>query len=591
MFYKPSIIRQICLFTGVITGLFIISCSGGASRRSHEPAKGNRVYGGTFTISETDDYQTLYPIALADAVSSFLANQIYEGLVKFSVNDLSVNPGIAEKWEIDPSGTTYTFHLKKGVYFHDDECFPDGKGRELKASDVKYSFELLCSQSPDNVNFASSFKNNVKGAVEYYEASAKGKPASGLEGVKVIDDYTVQIILQVPSTSFLYILASPIASIVPKEGVEKYGNELHVGTGPFMFGVNDKKAGNVVLLRNPNYHGVDSLGNQLPFVDSLVMKILGTKSAQLEAFEKGEVDVVLGLPSESVRSLVEKQIEQFKNKTVGYILERTPEMASNYYEFNLTRPPFDDVRVRKAFSYAINRNKIIDDVLKGEAYGPGIYGVSPPSFKEYDITKVKGYDYNPDMANKLFYESGYKDKKTFPVVKVVLNSGGAKNTKVALEIQKQLMDVLGIRVDFEVKTLAQKLEDAKYARADILRAGWLADYPNPESFLWMFYGAPVPESLDKPSFPNTTRYKNPEFDKLFEKGRTARTRDESYMYFAQAEQVMMNDAPIMMLWYDENYRLIKSRVKRLPANPIRYRDCSEVYLQDTAPAIADTEKK
>ncbi|MBI2269484.1 MAG: ABC transporter substrate-binding protein [Bacteroidetes bacterium] len=591
MLYRPRIIRQISLFAGIVIGFLIVSCSGGGSKRSHEPAKGDRVYGGTFTISETDDYQTLYPIALADAVSSFLANQIYEGLVKFSVNDLSVNPGIAEKWEIDPAGTTYTFHLKKGVFFQDDECFPEGKGREVKASDVKYSFELLCSQSPDNVNFASSFKNNVKGAIEYYEASAKGKPASGLEGVKVIDDYTVQIILQVPSTSFLYILASPIASIVPKEGVEKYGNELHTGTGPFMFGVNDKKAGNVVLLRNPNYHRVDSFGNQLPFVDSLVMKILGTKSAQLEAFEKGEVDVVLGLPSESVRSLVEKQIEQFKNKTVGYILERTPEMASNYYEFNLTRPPFDDVRVRKAFSYAINRNKIIDDILKGEAYGPGIYGVSPPSFKEYDITKIKGYDYNPDMANRLFYESGYKDKKTFPVVKVVLNSGGAKNTKVALEIQKQLMDVLGIRVDFEVKTLAQKLEDAKYARADILRAGWLADYPNPESFLWMFYGAPVPESLDKPSFPNTTRYKNPEFDKLFEKGRTAKTRDESYMYFAQAEQVMMNDAPIMMLWYDENYRLIKSRVKRLPANPIRYRDCSEVYLQDTTPAIAGAEKK
>lgn len=586
-----GLFRNFGLFLGVSALVFGVSCSGGSEKKTQEAAKGGRVYGGTFSISETEDYQTLFPIAISDVVSSFLANQVYEGLVKFTVNDLSVRPSIAESWEVDSTGTLYTFHIKKGVFFQDDPCFPGGKGREVHASDVKYSFELLCSKHPDNVNFASTLKNNVKGAVKFNESTAGGKPDSGLEGIKVIDDYTVQIILQAPCISFLYILASPVGSIVPKEGVLKYGNELHLGTGPFIFKKNDKQSGQVILLKNPNYHGVDSFGNKLPFVDSLVLKVIPTKAAQLEAFEKGEVDVVLGLPSESVRSLVEKQIEQFKNKTVGYVLERTPEMASNYYQFNLTRPPFDDVRVRKAFSYAINRNRIIDEVLKGEAYGPGIYGISPPSFKEYDITKIKGYDFNPDMANRLFYESGYKDKKTFPSVKVVLNSGGTKNTKVALEIQKQLMDVLGIRIDFEVKTIAQKAEDAKFARADILRTGWVADYPSPESFLWLFYGAEVPATLDKPSFPNTTRYKNTEFDKLFEKGRTAKTREESYMYFSQAEQAMMNDAPVLMLWYDENYRLIKSRVKKLPANPIRYRDCSEVYLVNTSAAKAASSKK
>ena len=586
------IARKVSLFLGLALVFLLISCGGDKEIKSHAPAAGGRVYGGTFTISETEDYQSLYPISLSDAVSALLANQIYEGLVKFSSTNLSVCPSVAERWDLDSSGTLYTFHLKKGVLFSDDECFPGGKGREVKANDFKYSFELLCTNVPENVNFVTSFKNNIKGAVEYFNASSsKGNSLSGSEGIKVIDDYTLQIRLIAPSTSFLYILASPAASVIPKEAVEKYGMDAHVGCGAFIFGENNKQKGRVVLLKNPNYHGVDSFGNKLPFVDSLVMKIIPTKTAQLEAFEKGEVDVIIGLPSEAVRALVEKQIEQFKSKSVGYILERTPEMACNFYEFNLTRPPFNDVRVRKAFCYAIDRNRIIEEVLKGEAYGPGIYGVSPPSFKEYDISKIKGYDYNPDIANRLFYESGYKDKKVFPSIKIVLNSGGAKNTKVALEIQKQLMDVLGVRVDFEVKTLAQKQEDAKFARADLLRAGWLADYPDPENFLWMFYGPPVPPSLSQPSFPNTTRYKNPEFDKLFEKGRSAKTREESYMYFSQAEQVMMNDAPIMMLWYDENYRLIKSRVKKLPANPIHYRDCSEVYLQDNPPTKADTEKK
>jgi oligopeptide transport system substrate-binding protein len=586
MFFRT---RNIHCFFGISLLLLIAACSGvGEKKRLH--GKGGTIYGGTFTISETDECQTLYPILVSDAVSAFVTNQVYEGLVRFSMHDLTVRPSIAESWEIDGSSTVYTFHIRKGVFFHDDVCFPGGKGRELKASDVKYSLELLCTQSPDNVNFKSTLYNNVKGALDFYEASANGKPSSGLESIKVINDYTVEITLLSPSSSFLSILASAAASIVPREGVEKYGNQLHIGTGPFLFASNDKLTGILVLLKNPNYYRSDSLGNKLPFVDSLVLKTLPTKAAQLEAFEKGDVDVVLGLPSESVRALVEAQIEQFKSKNTGYILERTPEMASHFLEFNLSRPPFDDIRVRKAFSYAIDRNKIIDEVLKGEAYGPGIYGISPPSFREYDITKVKGYDFNPDMANRLFYESGYKDKKVFPGVKIVLNSGGSKNTKVALEVQKQLMEVLGIRVDFEVKTFAQRLEDSKYGRADIILAGWLADYPNPENFLSMFYGGSVPATINKPSYPNTTRYKNQEFDKLYEKGRMAKTREESYLYFTQAEQVMMNDAPVLILWYDENYRLIKSRVRKLPANPIRYRDCSEVYLADM-PHPVQSEKK
>lgn len=590
VFVFKLLIKKPLIALSMLAAIFLLSCSSGKDKKIHEEAKGGRVYGGTFTISETDNYQTLYPVSISDAISSFVANQIYEGLVKFNINDLSVHPGIAQSWEIDSSGTIYTFHLKKGVFFHDDDCFPNGKGREVTASDVKYSFELLCTQLPENVNFSSTFKNNLKGSLAYYESSSKGKPSIELEGIKLIDNETIQLSLQAPSISFLFILASPVASIIPKEAVEKYGKEMHVGTGPFMFGEDDKQTGNLILLKNPNYHVTDSFGNKLPFVDSLVMKVLPTKAAQLEAFEKGEIDVVLGLPSESVRSLVENQIGQFKNKNLGYVLERTPEMASNYYEFNLSRPPFNDVNVRRAFCYAIDRNKIIDEVLKGEAYGPGIYGISPPSFRGYDISKIKGYDFNPDMANKLFYESGYRNNKTFPAVKVILNSGGSKNTKVALEIQKQLMDVLGVKVDFEVKTVAQKAEDARYARADLVRSGWLADYPSPESFLWMFCGTTIPPSLDKPSFPNTTRYKNSEFDMLFEKGRTAKTKEESYLYFSQAEQVMMNDAPIMMLWYDENYRLIKSRVKKLPANPIRYRDCSEVYLKEAAPAKVNAAK-
>lgn len=568
--------------------LIYSSCSNDPGSKTPEKrvAKGNRVYGGTFRANETDHYQTLYVHNIKDVVSSFIATQIYEGLVKFNNKDLSIRPSLADKWEIDSSKTIYTFYLKKGVLFQDNECFSGGKGREVKASDFKYSFEMLCSGNADNDNFSATFKDRVLGANKYYEESKAGKASSDIEGIKVVDDYTLQIKLIAPSASFLNTLATPAAAVIAKEAFEKYGKDIKIGTGPFVFVETDKGNKKVVLVRNENYHAVDSLGNQLPYLDSVIVTFLPTKKEELEEFKKGNFDMVLGLPSESVREMIESQPADFQGAPPKYLLDRTPEMVSQYYEFNLTRKPFDNVKVRKAFSYAINRNRIIDEVLRGEAYGPGINGICPPAFKGYDISKITGYDFDAEKAKKLMAEAGYPGGKGFPTVKIELNSGGSKNSNVAFEIQKQLMDVLGVNVDLEVVPLPQRIEDQKYAKADIFRSAWVADYPSPENFLWTLYGASVPETTDKPSYPNIPRYKNAEYDKEFELGKNAKTVEESYEHFMKAEQIMMNDAPIMVLWYDENYRLTQSHVKNFFANAMRYRDLSEVYLKDTSKAAA-----
>lgn len=557
----------------------------GESSQSSGIRSGN---GGTLHLNETENYQTLYPYAITDVISANIAHQIYEGLVKFDPKTLAIKPSIAEKWEIDTSGTLYTFFLRKDARFQNDPCFTDSKGRGITATDVKYSFELLCTQSSDNFTFTTSFKDRVLGANAYYDASGNGKASKDLEGVKVIDDYTVQVKLTQPSLSFLEILASPSAAIVAKEAVEQYGNMMRLGSGPFRF-LDNKKDNRVYLVRNENYYRQDSTGKQLPYLDTVIISFMPTKKAELDAFIADKIDMVFGLPSESINDFLSDQIAEFEKNPPKYILERSPDMATQFYELNLSKEPLNNVKVRQAISYAIDRDKIVTDVLKNEAYGPGQSGITPPSFKGYDINKIVGYNFNPERARKLLAEAGFPGGKGFPTLKLELNSGGSKHTNVAFEIQKQLLDNLNINIELEVVSLPKKLEDAKYGRADIFRSGWVADYPSPENFLLLFYGKLVPESMDQPSYPNVARYKNPEFDHLYEQGRMARNVEDSYKYYMEAEQIAMRDAPLLVLWYDESYKLLQSRVKNFKINPLNYRYYGEVYIDNNpAPGSADT---
>ena len=553
-------------------------------------AKGDREYGGAFKLNERDEFQTLFPYAIIDAVSHRIAGQIYEGLIKLNTRDLSIEPRIATSWEVGAEGKVYTFHLTKGVMFHDDSCFPDGKGREVKASDFKYSFELLCTKlindTIPNLMFERTFKDKVVGANEFYEAES-----GEIAGVKVVDDYTLEVTLIQPSSSFIYIMAYPAASVVANEAVEKYGANLIVGSGPFMFGEfledNDELTGEpiekLVLIRNPNYHEADRFGNQLPYLDSVIISFYNSQKRELALFQDHELDMILGLPAESVRDIVEQQIAYFEKKPPIFILERSADMSTQFYEFNLANPLFgldaNGLKVRQAISYAIDREKLIEKVLSGEAYGPGIHGITPPSFREYDNSKIQGYSYDPEKAKQLLAAAGYPDGENFPTIKLELNSGGFRNTSIAFEVQKQLSNVLNINLELEIVSMSKLLDDRRYARGDMFRSGWIADYPSPENFLLLMYGRNVPEDTKEPSILNTPRYRNEAFDKLFMQGVMGDSLSARYSAFAEAEQMMMNDAPLVILWYDEQYRLIQSNVQNFSINAMHYRDYSEVYIQ------------
>ncbi len=537
-------------------------------------AKGDVVYGGGFRIAEEEKHQTLFPPNLVDLGSANISNQIYEGLLKFDVATMALENALAESYEMTGDGLVYTFRLKKGVYFHDDPCFPNGKGREMVAEDVKYSFEQLCSKKANPANFNTVFEDRLVGANAYYQGEA-----DEVSGIKVLHPYAIELTLTRPANSFLFHLARPVTAVMAKEAVEKYGDKRAVGTGPFLYNASDDTDKCLILHRNNNYHLKDSFGNPLPYLDSLAVYFINSQNTQLERFRKGELDAINGLPSEKVKRVVKEQITEFSQVPPKYLLGRTSEMITQFYEFNLNSPVFKDIRVRKAFSYAINRLRIFSETLQEEAFGPGNYGLTPPSFPEYDIKQIKGYSFDPEKARNFLRQAGYPDGKGFPTVSIELNSGGTRHSRVAFEIQKQLSEVLNINVDIDVVSLAQKIEDSKFGRADIFRSAWVADFPSPETFLWICYGKNVPDDPTVGSYPNTMRYKNPKFDALFEKGLQALSKEKAYAYFREAEQVMMNDAPLLVLWYNENFRLLQSYIRNFHENPMNYLDCSDIYIK------------
>ena len=180
-------------------------------------------------------------------------------------------------------------------------------------------------------------------------------------------------------------------------------------------------------------------------------------------------------------------------------------------------------------------------------------------------------------------KAGYPNGEGFPSISLKLNTGGARNVNVGMEIQKQLRQNLGINLELDIMSMDQLLEDKRNASGDIFRSGWIADFPSPENFLMLLYGKSVPADDNSPSNLNTARYTNSNFDELYEQGLESDSTEEKYGFFAQAEQVMMEDAPVIVLWYDEHHRMIQSNVQNLVINPMHIRDYAVVYFQDPKP--------
>jgi peptide/nickel transport system substrate-binding protein len=566
----------------LIGAAVVLSSCGGDQEKTNvntKVANGGVKYGGVFKMNETEDFKSLYPLNITMALEQRIANQVYEGLVKLNQADLSVLPSLAEKWEVNEDATSYTFHIRKGVKFHDNTCFEGGKGREIKAADFKYCFDRICVSDPSNQMYWL-FKDKVKGANEYHESVNNKKPLEGgISGVSVIDDYTLKIDLNYSFAGFLNIVSHAACFVYPQEAVEAYGMDMRinaVGTGPFRV-KKIKESETVILDRNPDYWGTDEHGNQLPYLDGIKFSFNKEKKAELLEFKKGNLDMVFRLPLEMISDVVGELEDAKKGGNRPYVMQVVPALSVYYLGFQHKLEPFDNVDVRKAFNYAIDRESIVTYTLQGEGR-PALHGIVPP-FKGYDFENVNGYEYSVEKAKEHMVNAGYPNGKGFPEITLQINPGGGdRNVQIAEVVQKMLNENLGINIKIEQMQFAQHLENLETGKANFWRAGWIADYPDPENFLNLLYGAHVPEDLSTKAYINAMRYQSSKFDSLFDIALREVDDAKRFELFRQADQVCVDEAAIMPIFYDENTRLIQVYVKNFPSNAMEYRDMSEVYF-------------
>jgi ABC-type oligopeptide transport system substrate-binding subunit len=419
----------------------------------------------------------------------------------------------------------------------------------------------------------------VKGADEYHDGKAKSIKGITAKGNKI------KFELLYEDHNFLYKLAYITASIVSKKIIEADAEGDAIGTGPFKY--EEYKDGDqpaIVLLKNQDYYLKDKKGNALPYLDSLVFFIQSRKLEQLDMFESGRTELIVGLPTSRITRMLEGRIEDFNSKPPKLILANNALLESNYYFFNMRDPRFKDPRVRKAFNYAVNKTVMGREILRNQYADLGYFGITPPvskALKGYDFDKIKdkGYSYDPELARKLLAEAGYPNGEGFGSVELRYNIND-RHSAVADEFSKQIYQVLGININIDGSSFEQLNLDGESGNGDIFRMGWSADYPNPETFLMNFYGKFVPEDSTERSPINKSRYVNPIFDEFYQKARESSKQTDQLKYFNRAEVALMDNPPIIPLWYTGDLQITYSKVRNFHFNAINIFDFTRVYLKD-----------
>ncbi len=479
---------------------------------------------------------TLDPALCADAISGGYIVEIFSGLVTLN-SDLEVIPDIAERWDVSGDGTTYTFHLRDGVRFHN--------GKELIANDFKYSIER--ATDPDTGSpVAEAYIGDIVGVKEKLRGEAEE-----VAGVVVIDDKTLQLTIDMAKAYFLAKLTHPAAFVVDEENVEPTADwwRFPNGTGPFKF--REWWSGQrLVLEQNNDFYGD---------VAKLEMVTFLFTGSSMMMYEKGQLDIT---------QVSTYNIERVLDPTnpLNEELVIVPELSLGYIGFNTAMSPFNDKKVRQAMCHAVDKEEIIEILVK-DTVSPA-YGILPPGIPGY-TEEVEGLSYDVARARQLVAESDYQDGLP-PIVLSVSGSGvGVATSTEAIAWMWQ--ENLGVEVEIEMVEFDTFLDEVREGKYQAFEIGWLADYPDAENFLDLLFHS---ESVE-----NHTGYSNPYVDQLLEEARVESDFESRLGVYREVEQAIVQDAPLLPLWFGESYYLVKPYVEGFSPAPMIIPTLKDVWLQ------------
>ena len=491
-----------------------------------------------FKYNESAGINTLDPVFAKDQATIWATNQLFNGLVQLDKN-LNVIPSIANSWDVSSDALNYNFNLRSDVYFHNHKYFEDGVGRKVVASDFEYSFNRLLDES----------------------IAAPGSwVLSNVESFYAVNDSVFYIKLSKPFPAFLSLLSMQYCSVVPKEIVEAGAFHRHpIGTGPFKFQF-WKDGIKLVFRRNLNYFEKEG-DQQLPFLDAIAITFIKDKQSAFLQFIQGQLDFISGIDASYKDEILTNNgdlKEKYKNKVK---LQSLPYLNTEYLGFLIDNKPLP-IEIRKAINYGFDRVKMLK-YLRNNVGIPAVNGFVPfglPSFS----TDVKGYDYNPEKSKMLISSINFDVKQ-----EIVLFTTSSY-LDLCEYIQNSLKEI-GLNVRVEVNPPSTHRQMVATSRMPFFRGSWIADYPDAENYLSLFYS-----NNFCPNGPNYTHFSNAEFDSLYEHSLSQTNLKQRYFLYNKMDQIIMDNAVIVPLYYDQVLRFYQKNISFFESNAMNLLDLKRV---------------
>ena len=550
--------------------------------------------------SEGGDIKGFDPAKASDVDTALAVYKVYEGLVEYDYlcRPYRVVPILAESLpEISADGLTCTFHIKKGVRFQDDPCFPGGKGREVTADDFIYAFKRVM----DTKNYSNGswvFAEHVVGVDEWTKASEDPKKPTDysrpIPGFDAPDRYTLRIRLLRPYPQLLWVMTMQYTFAMPREAVEFYGDDFlnhPVGTGPYRL-KRWQRNYRMEFERNPTFHGqlypsegapgdrekglLADAGKPLPFIDRIILYNVREYYTWWQMFLRGQIYSV-GISKDYFNKVINPDLGLTPDMAKrGIVLRKEPQMDVYYIGFNWEDPvigggktPDEVVRHRKlrqAITCSFNQNQI-----KQTYAGRMIPSAGPitPGTTGYDPNKTYRWRYNPELARKLIAEAGYpdgKDTRTGKRLHLTLDMGGAGDaeTRQLGEMYVGFARAIGVDITLNFSLQPEHWRKLERKESQMFSAGWVMDYPDAQNVLQLWYGPNEAPGV------NHCNYKNPEFDKLYERILTMQDSPERTALYQKMADMMVEDCPAAFMFHRLIYALLRDWVEDFKPHDFPY---------------------